>query len=96
MTMEKKGTTNVPISGGDDKRSITATFVITLDKTFLQMQFIYKGKTNPSLGKVNFLQKLSLSVNKKHYSNKKESSKLLKGIILLYIQNVHQILGSEL
>lgn len=45
--MEKKGTANVPISGGDDKRSITATFVITLDETFLQMQFIYKGKTNP-------------------------------------------------
>ena len=34
-TMEKKGTKNVPISGIDDKRSITATFSITMENKFL-------------------------------------------------------------
>lgn len=29
MTMQKKGTTNVPITGVDNKRSITATFAFT-------------------------------------------------------------------
>ena len=60
MALEKKGTTNgttnVPISGVDDKRPITATFAITLDKTFSPMQLIYKRKTNQSLPKVNFPQ----------------------------------------
>ena len=38
MTIKKKGTTNVPISGVDDKKSITFTFAIALNKTFLLMQ----------------------------------------------------------
>ena len=79
MTMQKKGTTNVPISGVDNKRSITATFAFT---TVLLMHIIYKGKTNPSLPRVNFLQKFSLSVNEKHYSNEKQSLKFLKDIII--------------
>ena len=45
MTMKKEGETNVPISGINDKRSITATFSFTLDNKFLPMQLIYKGKT---------------------------------------------------
>ena len=60
MTLGKKrttnGTTNVPISGVDDKRAITATFAITLDKTFSPIQLIFKRKTNQSLPKVNFPQ----------------------------------------
>ena len=79
MTMQKKGTTNVPISGVDNKRSITATFAFT---TVLLMHIIYKGKTNPSLPRVNFLQKFSLSVNEKYYSNEKQSLKFLKDIII--------------
>ena len=53
-TMAQKGIANVPVSGVDDKRSITATFSITLDGNFLPMQLIYKGKTTQSLPKVNF------------------------------------------
>lgn len=51
-------TTNVTIPGVDHKRSITAKFSITLDKTLLPMQLIYKGMTNQSLPKVDFPQKL--------------------------------------
>ena len=95
MTMERKGPTNVPVSGVDDKRSITAPFSITLDKQFLPMQLIYKGKTNQSLPKVNFPQEFSLSVNEKLYSSEKESLKFLEDVILPYIQNERQKLGSE-
>ena len=85
-----------PMSGVDDKRSITAMLGITLGKPFLPMQLIYKGKSNQSLPKVNFPETFSLSVNEKHYSNGKESLKFWKKKkILPYIQNVRQILGSE-
>ena len=53
-TMDKKGGSNVPIEGISDKRSITATFSVTLDNKFLPMQLIYKGKTGQSLPKVKF------------------------------------------
>lgn len=42
--MEKKGVANVPISGIDNKRSVTVTFSITLEGKFLPMQLIYKEK----------------------------------------------------
>ena len=42
--MEKKGAKNIPISGIDDKRSITAPFSIIMENKFLSMQLIYKGK----------------------------------------------------
>ena len=37
MNMVKRGETNIPIVGANDKRSITATFSITFDNTFLPM-----------------------------------------------------------
>ena len=40
-TMDQKGESNVPIAGISDKRSITATFSITLGNKFLPMQLIY-------------------------------------------------------
>ena len=43
---KKKWVTNVPISGIDDKRSITATLSINLEgKVINDMQLIYSGKT---------------------------------------------------
>ena len=80
--MAKKGEANVLVAGVDDKRTITATFSITLDNKFLPMQLIYKGKTSQSLPKVKFPEDFSLSANETHYSNEKESLKLLEEIIL--------------
>ena len=51
-TIEKKGVTNVPIFDIDYKKSITATFSLTLEGKFLPMQLIYKRKTTLSLSKV--------------------------------------------
>ena len=86
MTMDKKGTFNVPIEDIDDKRSITATFSITFDNKYLPMQLIYKGKISQSLPKVKFLDGFSLSGNESHYSNEKEFIKFLEEIILPYIR----------
>ena len=81
-TMETKGARNVPISGMDDKRSITATFSITAENKFLPIELIYKGKTSQSLPKIQFLNGFSLSSNLKHYSNTTESLKFHNEIIL--------------
>ena len=86
MTMAKRGETNVPIAGGNDKRSITATFSITFDNKLLPMQLIYKDKTNQSLPKVDFPDGLSLSANKTHYSNEEEALKFIDEIILPHVQ----------
>lgn len=85
-TMAKNGSSTVPISGVHDKRSITATFTITLSGKFLPMQLIYSGKTNQSLLKIEFPKEFSLSVNEKHYSNEQESLKLLSKIVTPYIE----------
>ena len=88
FTMAKKGSNNVTIHGCNDKRTITATFVITLSGEFLPMQLIYGGKTLQSLPRYQFPQSFSLSVNPKHYSSTTESLKLLNEIIIPYVKKI--------
>ena len=88
FTMAKKGSNNVTIHGCNDKRTITATFVITLSGEFLLMQLIYGGKTLQSLPRYQFPQSFSLSVNPKHYSNTTESLKLLNEFIIPYVKKI--------
>ena len=47
-TLEKKGTSRVPVLGTSDYRQITGTFGITLAGHFLPIQLIYQGKTDRS------------------------------------------------
>ena len=42
-----KGVKNVPIKGVDDKRRISATFVVFLTGKFLPIELFYKGKSTP-------------------------------------------------
>ena len=93
FTMAKKGSNNVTIHGCNDKRTITATFVITLSGEFLPMQLIYRGKTLQSLPRYQFPQSFSLSINPKHYSNTTESLKLLNEIITPYVKKIRSSEG---
>ena len=54
-------------------------------ESFLGLQLIYGGKTNQSLPRYQFPKDFSLSVNPKHYSNEKESLKLVDKIVLPYV-----------
>ena len=87
-TMAAKGSTNVTIAGANDKRTITATFTITLSGEFLPILLIYGGKTKQSLPRFKFPEAFTLSVNEKHYSNTAESLKLLNEVIIPYIESV--------
>ena len=81
-TMTKKGSTSLPIRGLSDKRSITVTFIITLNGIFLPIQLIYGGKTVQSLSKFGLPEGFSFSANLKHCSNTAESIKIIKEIIV--------------
>ena len=54
------------------------------------MQLIHGGKTNQRIPRYWFPKEFSLTVNKKHYSNEKESMKLIEEIILPYINRERQ------
>ena len=87
LTMAKRNSKSVAIAGSTDKRSITGAFVITLDGRFLPMQLIYGGKTQQSLPRFNFPDRFSLSCNPKHFSNTEESVKIIKEVLLPYIED---------
>ena len=81
--MAKKNSSSVPIIGSSDKRSITGTFIVTLDGQFLPMQLIYGGKTLKSLPNFEFPDSFSLSVNPKHFSN----TQVVTEIVAPYFEN---------
>ena len=92
QTLSRKGSKHVAIKGLSFKKSITATFGITLNLKFLPMQLIYGGKTQRSLPRVKFHDSLSLSANEKHFSNTQESLKLIGEIITPFIEKERGIL----
>ena len=92
-TLAKRNSTNVTIAGSSDKRTITATFAVSLSGNFLPPQLIYGGKTTQSLPKYEFPKSFSLSVNPTHYSNSHESIKFIKEILVPYFTKKRQELG---
>ena len=63
---------------------------------FLLMQLIYEGKTDRSLPKVDFSKGFSLSANPKHYSNEKETKKIINETILPPVKSVSKELKLRL
>ena len=92
-TLAKRNSTNVTIAGSSDKRTITATFAVSLSGHFLPPQLIYGGKTTQSLPKYEFPKLFSLSVNPTHYSNSQESIKFIEEILVPYFTKKRQDLG---
>ena len=74
--------------GSSNKRTITATFAISLQGKFLLMQLVYGVKTRKCLPQFKFPDQLSLSYNETHYSNKKEDCKFIEEILQPYIRKV--------
>ena len=92
-TLAEKNSKHISIFGSSDKKAITATFGITFTNKFLPMQLIYGGKTSQSFPKFKFPESFSLSANPKHFSNTEESLKLLKDIIIPYVNSERTKLG---
>ena len=86
--MAAHGSKSVPIAGLSDQRNITLTFVVTLAGDFLPMQIIYAGKTKQSqpCGFV-FPKGFSISQNPQHWSNERETLKLIDEVFNPYVIN---------
>ena len=54
------------------------------------MQLIYGGKTKQSLPRFKFPDRFSLSCNPKHFSNTEELIKIVKEILLPYLEDQHK------
>ena len=89
ITMAEKGSKHVSKKGVDDKRAITVTLSETLSCHIL-LQLIYTGKTKRSLPNVSFPKGFSLSCNPTHWSNEKETLRLLDEVIVPYIDEVKE------
>ena len=61
-----------------------------MDGQILRIQSIYVDKTNQSLFRYEFPKEFSFSVNRKHYSNEKQSMKLTEEITFLYLNKERQ------
>ena len=94
-TLAEKGSKTVSIAGSTDKRTITATFAITLSGNFLPIQLIYGGKTSKSIPAVAFPPEFVLSANEKHYSNEKESLNMLEKIIVPFVEKERRSLDLD-
>ena len=95
VTMAETNKKNIPIKGASDKRAITLTVIQSLSGDILPLQIIYTGKTkrclpkNASKNKHKFL----FSFNKSHWSNEKETLRLINDILDPYINEVKEKLG---
>ena len=94
-TLAPKGIKSVSVAGSTDKRTITATFNITMDSKFSPMQIIYGGKTSKSIPPVSFPDSFLVSANKKQYSNERDSLKMLEHIIIPYVKKQRQNLSLD-
>ena len=63
-------------------------FANSFKADFLPMQLIYAGKTTKCLPRFNFPDQYSLSFNETHYSNERESCKLIEEILKPYINKI--------
>ena len=94
--MAAKNSKHVHVAICTYKQAITDIFGITLSASFLLMQLIYGGKTAQSFPKVKFPETFSFIGNSKHFSNMKESLKLLEEIIISYVKDEQEKLKLEL
>ena len=68
-TFDAKGVKTIPIKGIDDKRQITATFIISRSGEFLLIQVIYEGKTTICSPKYAFPENFDTAFFENHWSN---------------------------
>ena len=80
--MDETGSKNVPLTGLDDKREITALFAGATDENFLPPQLIYAWKTECSHPQgIQFSNDWNITHNENHWSNEVSMLEYLEKII---------------
>ena len=88
-----KGLKRIPLKDVDDKWQITATFTVTASGSFLTIQLIFSGKTNPSIPNYDFLSFFNVTFTPNHWSRYENSVRLFKKIIFPYLKAKKEELG---
>ena len=84
--MAARGSKSVPVKGLMHNRNITLNFVISLSGEVWPLHIIYRGKTKASQPRgIDFPPEFSVTQNPKHWSNEKETLKLLYQVINPYV-----------
>ena len=91
--MAAKEQKHISRAGSNDKRSIISTVCESLDDKILPFQLIYKGKMQRSLPTVDFPDGFCLSYNEKHWSNEKETVRLIEQVLMLNIKKFKEEKG---
>ena len=93
-TMAPRNAKHVAVTNTNDKRAITITLSITLSGEILPYQLIYGGKTKRCLPAQDLFPKgFLLSYNPNHWSNEKETQKLLTEVLIPYFTEKKKALG---
>ena len=74
----------------DDKRQITATFIISMSGKFLPIQVIYEGKTKRCSPKYTSPASFDATLFENHWSNTEKSLSFFYNIIFPYFKNVRK------
>ena len=94
-TMERQGEKRVELVGINDKRQITAVFCGSLVGDFLPVQLVYKGKTPRCHPRFTFPSGWHITHSPNHWSTEATMLQYLEHIILPYVENVRETVGSD-
>ena len=92
-TLEKKGVTQVPIVGIEDKQQITAVLATTLDGQLLPPQLLYEGRTNRCHPAVAFPKDWDIFHSKNHWSNGDTMLRYIEQVLLPWAEKWRSELG---
>ena len=70
----------------NDKRLITAVFVVTKDGYFVPPQIIYKGKTSQYLPMTKFPSGWDITYTKNHWANEETTIQYISNVLLPYVE----------
>ena len=94
-TMEKKGSTRVPIAGIDDKHQVTTVLTCSMTGEFLTPQVIYQGKSTRSLPSYKLPADWDVTYTPKHWANEETSLQYLQKLILPFIEQKREELSNH-
>ena len=94
-TMEKQGEKRVEMSGGNDKRQITAVFCASSLGDFLPVQLIYQGKTPRCHPRFSFPDDWHITHSPRHWSTEETILQYIEQIVVPYVETVRERVNNK-
>lgn len=88
--MEERGAKQVPLTGLDDKRQITAVLACTLSGDLLPMQVIYAGKTPKCHPDFQFPASWDITHTHNHWSNAESMLQYVTNVIVPQVKEIRE------